>query len=82
MSLMITDDCIGCGACIDECPHEAIYEGEPYSIDPDKCSECYGNYPEPACLPVCPVDCILLDPDNIETSDELMLKSQYYLREN
>lgn len=27
MSLMITDECINCGACEPECPNEAIYEG-------------------------------------------------------
>jgi ferredoxin len=27
MSMQITDDCINCGACLDECPNHAIYEG-------------------------------------------------------
>ncbi len=27
MALMITDECINCGACEPECPNNAIYEG-------------------------------------------------------
>lgn len=27
MAIMITDDCINCGACEPECPNTAIYEG-------------------------------------------------------
>lgn len=27
MALMITEDCINCGACESECPNTAIYEG-------------------------------------------------------
>ena len=26
MALLITDDCISCGACLPECPNEAIFE--------------------------------------------------------
>lgn len=27
MALLITDECINCGACEPECPNTAIYEG-------------------------------------------------------
>ena len=27
MSIIITDECINCGACEPECPNNAIYEG-------------------------------------------------------
>ena len=68
MSLMIDDECIACDACVDECPTGAIEEGDPiYFIDPDKCTECIGFYDEPSCISVCPVDCILADPDNVES---------------
>ena len=41
MAYKISDDCIACGTCIDECPLGAIHEGEEhYSIDPDVCAEC------------------------------------------
>ncbi len=50
MAYKISDDCIACGACIQACPVEAITEGEPYVIDPEKCIDCG------ACADVCPVD--------------------------
>jgi ferredoxin len=58
MSLMITDECINCGACEPECPTNSISEGEEYYvIDPATCIECKGHYDSPKCAEVCPVDC-------------------------
>lgn len=75
MSLMINDECIACDACREECPNEAIEEGDPiYIIDPDRCTECIGHYDEPSCVSVCPVDAIMADPDNVESIDELKYK--------
>lgn len=75
MSLMITDECISCDACREECPSEAIFEDEPtYMIDSDRCCECVDEYSEPACIVVCPVECITYDPDNVETEGELKYK--------
>ncbi len=75
MALMIGDECIACDACREECPNEAIEENEPvYFIDPDRCTECVGYYDEPSCIAVCPVDCIVPDPNNVENTDELMFK--------
>ncbi|WP_456451658.1 YfhL family 4Fe-4S dicluster ferredoxin [Hydrogenimonas sp.] len=82
MALMITDDCIACDACRDECPNEAIEEGDPiYIIDPDRCTECVGHYDEPACIAVCPVDCIVPDPDNVESVEELKFKFEHLQKE-
>lgn len=54
MAHVITDDCAMCGACIDECPTEAISEGDPkYVIDPEKCSDCA------ACVEACPTEAIV-----------------------
>ena len=30
MSLMINEECIACDACREECPNDAIEEGDPY----------------------------------------------------
>ena len=111
MAIMITDECINCGACEPECPNTAIYEGgiewnysggtnlvevelpsgdkinadkpmEPksdefYFIVTDKCTECHGFHEEPQCAAVCPVDCCIPDPDNVETEDQLFAKKEY-----
>ena len=37
----ITEDCVNCGGCVDECPEGAIIEGDEVSIiDPEKCTDC------------------------------------------
>jgi ferredoxin len=55
MARKITEDCINCGACEAECPHEAISSGdEIYLIDAAKCDECKSE-DEPHCVSVCPV---------------------------
>lgn len=75
MSLLINDECINCDVCEPECPNGAIYQGdEIYEIDPNLCTECVGHFDEPQCIEVCPVDCILKDPDNEESEDGLMKK--------
>jgi len=51
----ITEECLACGACIDNCPEEAISEGDIYSIDPEKCTECG------TCADACPSGAIILD---------------------
>jgi ferredoxin len=45
-----------------------------YEIDPMRCTECVGHHEEPQCRQVCPVDCIPLNPDWIESRDQLLLK--------
>jgi len=75
MALLITDECIACDACREECPAEAIEENDPiYIIDSDRCVECVGFFDEPQCISVCPVDSIIVDPDNVETIEELKYK--------
>ena len=69
MAVKITDTCINCGACIDECPVEAIVDDsenptgeEIHYVNPDKCVECVGYYDEPACAAACPTEgCIQWD---------------------
>ena len=75
MSLLINDECINCDVCEPECPNSAITQGdEIYEIDPNLCTECVGHYDEPQCIEVCPVDCILVDPDHEESKEELQQK--------
>lgn len=77
MSLKITQDCINCDVCEPVCPNNAIYQGiEIYEIDPNLCTECVGHFDAPQCQQVCPVDCIPLDPQHVETREQLLGKYQ------
>lgn len=77
MATIITDECISCGVCEPECPNEAISEGdEIYLIDPNLCTECVGFHDEEQCAAVCPVDCCIPDPDNLETEDVLIERAR------
>jgi ferredoxin len=61
--------------CDPECPNEAIALGDHiYEIDTDKCTECIGHYDKPTCVSVCPIDCVKLDPHNIESEENLLAK--------
>ena len=72
MATTITEECINCGACEPECPNAAITQGEDiYVIDPKLCTECVGFHDEEACAAVCPVDCCVQDPSNVETEETL-----------
>jgi len=76
MALQILENCTACDACVIECPNEAITEGDPvFVIDAFKCTECVGANDEPQCQLVCPVDeCIVPDPDFVESKEELQVK--------
>ncbi len=52
MAYVISNDCTACGTCIDECPVEAISEGDIYKIASDTCIDCG------ACSEVCPMEAI------------------------
>ena len=75
MALKITNECINCDVCEPVCPNTAIFQGEEiFEINPDRCTECVGHFDVPQCVEVCPVDCIPVDSDYIETSSQLMEK--------
>jgi len=67
MAVIILDTCINCGACIDECPVEAIVDDEDnptgeeiYYVYADKCVECVSYHDTPACAEACPTEgCIV-----------------------
>ena len=75
MALMITDECINCDVCEPECPNDAISQGaDIYEIDPALCTECVGHFETSQCVEVCPVECILVNPEVVETPEQLQVK--------
>ena len=92
MATTITSECINCGACEPECPNTAIYAGgvpwelngasaaaiaqDIYYIVPQKCTECVGFYDHEACAAVCPVDCCVPDPQNLESHQLLLARAR------
>ncbi len=77
MALKITDDCINCDVCEPACPNQAIFQGpEIFEITPNKCTECVGHYAVPQCVQVCPVSCIIPNPEFPETQQQLIKKYQ------
>ncbi|KAA3630454.1 MAG: ferredoxin [Proteobacteria bacterium] len=75
MAMIITDECINCDVCEPECPNDAISQGDSiYVINPDLCTECVGHFDEPQCVAVCPVDCIPVDPERVESKEDLQAK--------
>ena len=75
MALKITELCVNCDVCEPVCPNKAIALGpEYYLIDPKHCTECVGHYDTPQCVDVCPVECIILDPEPPESREQLLDK--------
>ncbi|HHH37046.1 MAG TPA: 4Fe-4S dicluster domain-containing protein [Epsilonproteobacteria bacterium] len=89
MAVMITDLCINCDACIDECPATAIVsadasplgEGEYTYVKPEKCIECVDSA-VPKCADVCPTEgCIVWDmPYTSEFNDHFVESDNYVIR--
>jgi len=76
MAYKIQEDCCNlCGLCEINCLNGAISEGErSFVIDPNKCTECVGNYESPKCAEVCNRDCPVPDPDHVESREQLLEK--------
>ncbi|HYA66639.1 MAG TPA: YfhL family 4Fe-4S dicluster ferredoxin [Burkholderiaceae bacterium] len=80
MALMINDSCVNCAVCEPECPNGAIFAGDSiYVIDPNKCTECVGYFAESQCMDVCPVECIVPNPQRLETKAQLQSKFEQLL---
>lgn len=61
MSVIISEECINCDACRQQCPVNAIVDDEHnptgemrYYVQPEKCIECVGVYDDPQCAAICP----------------------------
>lgn len=87
MAVLITDLCINCDACIDECPATAIVSadespllnGEYTYVKPEKCIECV-DAAVPKCADVCPTDeCIVWDMPYTETYNNHFVESDDYV---
>jgi NAD-dependent dihydropyrimidine dehydrogenase PreA subunit len=66
VSVRITETCVTCGACLWECPTEAISPGDPRPlVDEVRCTECFGFFGESQCIVVCPVDAIRVEPEPV-----------------
>ena len=77
MATMITDQCILCGVCEPECPNDAISESEEtFVIDAALCTECVGFHDAEQCAVVCPVDCCVPDPENVEAEQALLERAR------
>lgn len=62
MAFSITGVCIDCWACVEVCPNAAIAEdGAGFVIDTLRCTECAGDFAEPQCAAICPVECAIVD---------------------
>lgn len=62
MSLEIIETCVNCWACEPLCPNQAIYEAKPhFLIDPQKCTECEGDFADAQCATICPIEGAILD---------------------
>ena len=84
MAVMITDSCINCDACVEECPAMAIVsaddapipDAEHTYVKPEKCIECV-DCSVPKCVDVCPTEgCIVWDMPYTEEFDEYYLQGQ------
>lgn len=62
MALEIIEPCVGCWACVDVCPNDAIeVEEATFRIKPALCTECDGEYADPQCASICPVEGAILN---------------------
>lgn len=62
MVLSIIESCVNCYACEPLCPSDAITQGETvFLIDAKKCTECEGEFADPQCASICPIEGAILD---------------------
>ncbi|MCE2029673.1 4Fe-4S binding protein [Sessilibacter corallicola] len=62
MSVEIVDLCVNCWACVDVCPSDAISASNTHMlVNAKKCTECEGDYADPQCASICPIESAILD---------------------
>ena len=62
MALEIIETCVNCYACEPLCPNQAIYQASPhFLINPDKCTECLGDFDDAQCSSICPIEGAIVD---------------------
>lgn len=62
MALSINELCVNCWACMDVCPSNAIEAAKPhFAIFASKCTECDGDYADPQCASICPIEGAILN---------------------
>lgn len=62
MSYAIVETCINCWACEPLCPSRAIHQAKPhFRIDAKRCTECDGDFLDPQCVSICPIEGAILN---------------------
>ena len=62
MALKIIAGCVNCWACEPVCPNAAVIAAKPhFLIDARECSECLGDFDEPQCAAICPIEGAIVD---------------------
>lgn len=62
MAFKIVQGCVNCWACEPLCPSKAIVAAAPhFLIEATRCSECAGEYANPQCASICPVEGAIID---------------------
>ncbi len=62
MAFKIIESCINCWACEPLCPSKAIVAAAPhFLIEASRCTECAGEYADPQCSSICPIEGAILD---------------------
>ncbi len=69
MAFKIVESCINCWACEPLCPSKAIVAADPhFLIEEKKCTECNGDYADPQCTSICPIEGAILNSQGMEVN--------------
>ena len=62
MSFNIIESCVNCWACQALCPSSAIEAASPHFIIRSAlCTECDGDFADPQCASICPIEGAIID---------------------